>query len=334
MKKKIKSKYVIMKISDTSFTLKYKQKNKIEKLHFQTFKELDNFFNFTLIDTSRFIVSIGHHNCIIKEIRLRADDFDQAVKMASFELYNLVPLDPENYTYAVLPKDFEPGDFAVKVFFLPRHKLDETLKLCRRLDFRVDQLVVDMDQLDENVDDKYFKQFNLLPVDTINLHKNKMILKKVFTSLACLILFALSLWLMLFSFNYRHAQKMRFYNEQIKPIENIATAVDSKKQIINALKSQLAGRDQILSVFNELYQYTPKDIFISDIKITQSYPLTSISIHANTQNLSNAFGYVENIRRSNLLKNINIEKIQQNPLPNDSSSVEFEMKCEIEKVKT
>lgn len=133
----------------------------------------------------------------------------------------------------------------------------------------------------------------------------------------------LFLWLYLTTINWRLEKMCQAIELEIAPIEHTASTVDIKRQRVGVIRRQMSNRDLIPQIIEELYQYTPKYISISELQSAIKPDETSISIRGQADSISNAFDYTESVSNAKMLHDIQIENVQQGARIGASSVVEF-----------
>jgi hypothetical protein len=178
----------------------------------------------------------------------------------------------------------------------------------------------------ETINNDQYEHLNLLPASQLNRAKQQQKLKRaaLITSLSIIVL--LLLWANLFVWNWRTKRACRKVQKLIAPIEHIATDVEQKKQLVRALQNQLSTGRDISAVFQELYQFSPDAVTICDLQYKQKSSRTLLSLKGQTDTLPQAFDYSEAMKKSQLLKQIQINDVQQSPTPG-GSIVEFKAEC-------
>ena len=178
------------------------------------------------------------------------------------------------------------------------------------------------------IEDTEISFLNLLPGKTLKRAQQRQLLINTGVSLALLILAVFGLWLNFAVMNWRLQRSCRKITQEIAPIKHIAADVESKRQKVRAIQTQLANRRQISGIFSQLYQYSPKQISISRLSYSSKADTASVSIKGQADTLSNAFEYSDAMKDSELLNNIQIINAQQIPRPG-GSIVEFKAECTV-----
>ena len=159
---------------------------------------------------------------------------------------------------------------------------------------------------------------NLLPQQFARKHKHKALLCRYLISSSMFLLLVLLMWLCLVSMNWRIKRMSGVIESQIAPIEQSASAVDSKRHRVKAIQRQLTNRGQIAKIIDELYRYTPKAISISELKFVSNPNGGTIEIKGQADLLSTAFDYTDAVSKAELLSSIQIVNAQQIPRPGGS----------------
>ena len=170
---------------------------------------------------------------------------------------------------------------------------------------------------------------NLLPQQYAKRHKQKALLFRYLLTGSLSFVLVLLAWSCLAAMNWRTERISRTIESQIAPIEQTASAVDSKRQRVKAIQRQLSNRGQITAVIDELYRYTPKAISISELKFVSKPSGASIEIKGQADLLSTAFDYTDAVSKAELLSGIQIVNAQQIPRPGGSVVV-FKAYCDIQ----
>jgi len=169
---------------------------------------------------------------------------------------------------------------------------------------------------------------NLLPRKTLKRAQQRQMFTNVAVSLAMGVLVIFSLWLNFAVMNWRIQRACHKINQEIAPIKHIAADVESKRQKVRAIQTQLANRQQISDIFSQLYKYSPKEISISQMSYSSKANAASVSIKGQSDTLSRAFEYSDAMKDSGLLNNIQIINAQQIPRLG-GSVVEFKAECAV-----
>ena len=170
---------------------------------------------------------------------------------------------------------------------------------------------------------------NLLPQQYAKKYKQKALLSKYLLTGSLLLLTVLLMWLCLFLMNWRIKRTCNVIASEIAPIEQTASAVDSKRQQVKAIQRQLSSRGQIAGIIDELYKYTPKAISISELKFVSKPIGGLIEIKGQADFLSTAFDYTDAMGKTGLLSSLQILNAQQIPRPGGSVVV-FKAYCDIQ----
>ncbi len=173
-----------------------------------------------------------------------------------------------------------------------------------------------------------YPQSNLLPRLYIKQHEQKVQLYRYLHTVGLFVILLVLLWLYLAASNWRIERKTSLIEAQIAPIEKVAGGVDSKRQRVIAIRRQLSNRGQISRIINELYQYTPKSITISELKYEAAYNGASIEIKGQADSMPAAFDYTDAVSKAKLLSGIQVENVQQISKPGGSIVV-FKAYCDI-----
>jgi len=177
-----------------------------------------------------------------------------------------------------------------------------------------------------SAEDADLKFLNLLGGKTLNTaRRRELVINSAVTALFG-ILAVFCLWLNFAVANWRIHHACRKITRQIAPIEHIAADVESKRQKLKAIQTQLSNRDQITEIFSQFYKYSPKQIAISQMSYSSKIDSASVNIKGQADTLSRAFEYSDAMKDSSLLNNIQIINAQQIPRPG-GSIVEFKADC-------
>lgn len=177
------------------------------------------------------------------------------------------------------------------------------------------------------------KFLNLLGGKSLNKDQRRMLLINAGVTTLLAVSAICCLWLNFAVANWRIHHACQKITKQIAPIEHIAAEVESKRQKVKAIQTQLANRDQITEIFSQLYKYSPKQIAISQMSYSSKTEAASVNFKGQADTLSRAFEYSDAMKDSELLNNIQIINAQQIPRPG-GSIVEFKADCSIKGNKT
>ncbi|MBC8481109.1 MAG: hypothetical protein H8D47_00380, partial [Planctomycetes bacterium] len=138
-----------------------------------------------------------------------------------------------------------------------------------------------------------------------------------------------SLWsgLALKSWRLQHA--CQIIKKQIEPIKDISEKIEAKNLCVKGLKKQFKTRGLISALFAELYKFSPQYISISQINFSADNYTADISIKGQSSTLSNALEYPSAMKKTQILKNMQITNVQQIPKAG-TSIVEFKANCRVE----
>jgi Tfp pilus assembly protein PilN len=178
-----------------------------------------------------------------------------------------------------------------------------------------------------------YKFLNLLGGKTLNVAKRRRLVLNTAVTVLFGVLAVFCLWLNFAAVNWRIHHACQKITKEIAPIKHIAADVESKRQKVKAIQTQLSNRDQISEIFSQLYQYSPKEIAISQMSYSSKADTASFNIKGQADTLSRAFEYSNAMKNSSLLNNIQIINAQQIPRPG-GSIVEFKADCSIKENKT
>ena len=177
------------------------------------------------------------------------------------------------------------------------------------------------------------KFLNLLGGKTVNIAQRRQFVVNTTVTVLLGVLAVFCLWLNFSVTNWRIHHACGKITKEIAPIKHIAAEVESKRQKVKAIQAQLVNRNQISEIFSQLYQYSPKEIAISQMSYSLKGDTVSVNIKGQADTLSRAFEYSDAMKDSELLNNIQIINAQQIPRPG-GSIVEFKADCSIKGNKT
>jgi hypothetical protein len=169
---------------------------------------------------------------------------------------------------------------------------------------------------------------NLLPLQFVRKYERKTLLRRYQSTGVLFLVFVLLVWLILVAINWKTERMSRVLQAEIAPIEDTASAVDSKRQRVVAIQRQLSGRGRIVGIIRELYQYTPKSISLNTLSYDSRRDGTHIEIKGQADVLSTAWNYTEAMNEAKLLNGIQISNVQMVPRPGGSVVV-FKAHCDI-----
>ena len=173
-----------------------------------------------------------------------------------------------------------------------------------------------------------FEYSNLLPKQFTKKYERKALLKKYQFTGGLFLVFVLLVWLLLVAINWRTVRMSRALELQIAPIEDAASAVDSKRQRVEAIQRQLSNRGRIVGIIEELYRYTPRPISINTLTYDSRREGAHIEIKGQADVMSTAWNYTEAMSKARLLRGIQTSNVQMVPRPGVSVVV-FKAYCEI-----
>lgn len=173
-----------------------------------------------------------------------------------------------------------------------------------------------------------FPRLNLLPQQCLRKRARRDARRRYAVSGILALLSIAGLWSVLAATNWRTAQKAAILLSEISPIKASAGAVEGKRQRVQVIQKQLAGRECVLQLFEDLYTYTPEAISISDISFVAQPEGISIELRGHADLLATAFGYATAMAKAPLLGDIQIIDAQQTPRP-EGSVVEFKAHCTV-----
>lgn len=171
-------------------------------------------------------------------------------------------------------------------------------------------------------------RLNLLPQQVLRRRARQDAWRRYAVSGLLAAVSVLGLWALLMATNWRTSQTARLLLSEIAPIKASAGAVEGKRQRVQVIQKQLAGRESILQLFEDLYTYTPKAISISDMSFVAQPEGISIDLRGHADQLATAFGYTTSLAGASLLANTQIVDAQQTPRP-EGSVVEFKAHCAV-----
>jgi hypothetical protein len=225
-----------------------------------------------------------------------------------------------------LKKGFEKSFNAVEFPELPKVSSFVSSSTCPENEYAVESVITQ--GLLRTAEDSGLMFLNLLPRTTLKRMQQRQTFTNIAVSLALGILVIFSLWLNFAAMNWRIQRACHKINREITPIKHIAAEVESKRQKVRAIQTQLANRRQISDIFSQLYKYSPKEISISQMNYSTKADTASVSIKGQSDTLSRAFEYSDAMKDSVLLNNIQIINAQQIPRPG-GSVVEFKAECAV-----
>ncbi len=179
------------------------------------------------------------------------------------------------------------------------------------------------------VEDTKYSYANLLPYEHVKRYEKRILLFN-YLRVACLSLLLLGfLWLSLAASNRRIEKKSHLIEAQIAPIELVAGGVDSKRQRVIAIKNQLSNRGRIGRIIDEVYEYTPKTISLSELNFGTGHGGAFIEIKGQANSMPAAFDLTDAMSQAQLLSGIQVENVQQTPGPG-GSVITFKAYCDIQ----
>jgi len=223
-------------------------------------------------------------------------------------------------------KNWFEGDYN-NIEFIKRPQLESFVKgVLPEKDYTFEAIV--SQGLVRAAEDSDFVFLNLLGRNVLKRAGQKQLITNAAATVVLGVFLVLCLWLNFAVMNWRIQRACRKITKEIAPIKNIAADVESKRQKVKAIQTQLANRDQITEIFSQLYKYSPKEIAISQMSYSSKADDASVNIKGQADTLSRAFEYSDAMKESELLNNIQIINAQQIPRPG-GSIVEFKAKCTV-----
>lgn len=92
--------------------------------------------------SSKWVVGIPDSDCIFKEIALPAINLDEASRMLEYELYGLVPVDPQGLVSACYEMSHEDGSYNLCVCVIKKSLLEKYYDDLRRIEIVPDRVLV------------------------------------------------------------------------------------------------------------------------------------------------------------------------------------------------
>lgn len=191
-------------------------------------------------------------------------------------------------------------------------------------EFAYDAVVVE--GLMSCVADLEYEYFNLVPGKSIRAAFQRTQLMNYAVTIGLVFFFVFSIWLNLILLNWRTARACRRLEAEIAPIAHIAEAVEAKRHRVRAIQSQLSHRNQISSLFYEIYKYSPQLISVSELNYAVESGGTRVSMRGQADTIANAFAYSEAMKDAKLLNDLQIIDAQRIP-KRGGSVVEFKSDC-------
>lgn len=181
----------------------------------------------------------------------------------------------------------------------------------------------------QTINDERYKNLNLLHAKDIKQIKTKQRTKSIIVTSGLSVLVLILLWSGFVISNWRIGRACRKVESLIAPIEGIANGVEHKKQLIRALQNQSSTKEEINQIFHELYKFSPQSITISNLEYKLKADNRRLFLKGQTKSLSQAFDYPEAMKKSSLLKQMQVTNVQQVPTPG-GSIIEFKAECSLE----
>lgn len=198
----------------------------------------------------------------------------------------------------------------------------ETLDRHYALDIIVAEGLVDLAQTCQ------WELFNFVP-PAIQKKRTGRLLRRKMTVAAMLVIVGIGLlWLILANMNWRMERLCRQIQAQIDPIEHTASSVESKRQQLKAIERQVANRQELTTIFEDIYGFTPESISLSELTYTSNVSGDVVQLRGQADMLASAFGYTEAMEDARVLRAIQIDNAQQ-VARQGGSVVEFRAHCTI-----
>jgi hypothetical protein len=170
---------------------------------------------------------------------------------------------------------------------------------------------------------------NLIPRGYLVKERRKILLARSLRVGIMSVLLVSLAWACLGAANRRLERAGRIIQAQIAPIEKVAGGVDRKRQRLRAIQRQLSNRGRIAEAVTELYECTPREISVSELNVAWKQGTMSIDIKGQADLLPTAFEYTDAVRKSKLLRAMQIANAQQIPRAQGGSIVEFKASCSV-----
>jgi type II secretory pathway component PulL len=224
-------------------------------------------------------------------------------------------------------KSWFKGDFNnIECLELPQLNSFAKASDCTENDFTFESVVTQ--GLLKAAEDSALIFLNLLPGKALKKAEQKQLITNAAVTVVLGIFVVFCLWLNFAVINWRIQSACQKITKEIAPIKHIAADVESKRQRVKAIQTQLSNRELISRIFSQLYRYSPEQISISRMDYSSKADSASVNIKGQADTLSNAFEYSDAMKDSELLNNIQIINAQQIPRPG-GSIVEFKAQCNV-----
>ncbi len=326
--------------------LYYENRKSVEELKFTDITQFGNAVRSNKFKFSQLILALPKEICIVKSIKLPTDDFEEAAKMADFEIEEIMPLGKDTFVYSIMPVEKNDKGYYVSVYIVLKSDLDAVFSQFENAGLIIDRVIIDpglirkssggyesFESLPTLMKDDSFKNFNLLLPEKLAEIEKKQLLGRAVVLGITVFVFGLLIWLVFFFLNLRFERSRDYFLSQIEPVKYIAVDIDTKKHQIHAIEKHSADKGVIMGIMSELYKFTPKGISVDNLKVMRTDSQMKLTIKGRAEKLSNAFGYTEAVRESKILKSLNIENAQQIPVPGGKSVVEFRAECLVGNIK-
>lgn len=224
-------------------------------------------------------------------------------------------------------KSWFEGDFNnIEYLELPQLNSFAKGSACPENDFTFESVITQ--GLVKAAEDSALIFLNLLPGKALKKAEQKQLITNAAVTVVLGIFVVFCLWLNFAVINWRIQSACQKITKEIAPIKHIAADVESKRQRVKAIQTQLSNRELISRIFSQLYRYSPEQISISRMDYSSKADSASVNIKGQADTLSNAFEYSDAMKDSELLNNIQIINAQQIPRPG-GSIVEFKAQCNV-----
>jgi len=224
-------------------------------------------------------------------------------------------------------KSWFEGDFRnIECLELPQLNSFAKDSDCTENDFTFESVITQ--GLLKAAEDSALIFLNLLPEKALKKAEQKQLITNAAVTVVLGIFVVFCLWLNFAVINWRIQSACQKITKEIAPIKHIAADVESKRQRVKAIQTQLSNRELISRIFSQLYRYSPEQISISRMDYSSKADSASVNIKGQADTLSNAFEYSDAMKDSELLNNIQIINAQQIPRPG-GSIVEFKAQCNV-----
>lgn len=174
-------------------------------------------------------------------------------------------------------------------------------------------------------------EFSMAPSGWVKARQRRRVWRERVKTACAMVLALLSIEGYLVARNHRLEVERDRILKQIQPIQDVATALEAKKQQVRVIQSQLMCRSLPLDILAELHKRVPDRMYLSHLVMDLNARSPEVSMRGTAGSLDLAFGFPMALEQSSLFRDVRPEGAQQVSRGTESL-IEYGCRCRVNPV--